>query len=71
MKIERVQNKWQWEKYSFEKDRVTRISGDHREKFLFHGTRQNPPSLIYKAEEGFDMRYPMNNINLIRVNKDC
>jgi len=24
---------------------------------MYHGTRSTPPELIYKSEEGFDMRY--------------
>jgi len=57
VKLERVQNKWQWEKYWFEKERVQRKNNVSTEKLLFHGTRTNTPNLIYDAEEGFDMRY--------------
>ena len=27
------------------------------EKFLYHGTGNTPPDMIYKSEEGFDMRF--------------
>ena len=32
-------------------------NGAVNEKDLFHGTRSADPSLIYKGEEGFDMRF--------------
>ena len=58
VKIERIQNRWLWEKYYQHGDRMKRKNNDViNEKFLFHGTRKNPPSNIYKDEEGFDMRF--------------
>jgi len=54
--IHRIQNLLQWEKYSFLKERIQRKT-DPQEMFLFHGTRTNPPKVIYEGEEGFDMRY--------------
>lgn len=57
-KIERVQNKWLWEKYSQHSERMKRKNkGVTNEKELFHGTSGTPPSCIYQDEEGFDMRY--------------
>ena len=58
VKIERVQNKWLWEKYSQHLERMKRKNeGVINEKLLFHGTRNTPPSCIYQDEEGFDMRF--------------
>lgn len=56
--ITRIQNKWQWEKYSFQKSRLERKNNGHaNEMQLFRGTRKNDPKLIYEGEDGFDMRY--------------
>ncbi len=56
--IQRIQNKWVWEKYSRQKQRLhSKNSGQVNEKFLFHGTQENDPQLIYDSGEGFDMRY--------------
>ncbi|XP_065897421.1 uncharacterized protein [Dysidea avara] len=58
IKIERVQNKWLWEKYGQHSKRMKKKNGGViNEKMLFHGTRNNPPSSIYQDEEGFDMRF--------------
>ena len=58
VKIERIQNKWLWEKYYQHRDRMKRKNDRViNEKFLFHGTRNTLPSNIYKDEEGFDMRF--------------
>lgn len=58
VKIERVQNKWLWEKYNQHSERMKRKNeGVVNEKLLFHGTRNTPPSYIYQDEEGFDMRF--------------
>lgn len=58
VKIERVQNKWLWEKYRQHSDRMKRKNeGVINEKLLFHGTRGTSPSCIYQDEEGFDMRF--------------
>ena len=57
-RIERIQNKWLWEKYYQHRDRMKRKNdGAINEKLLFHGTRETLPSTIYKDEEGFDMRF--------------
>ena len=56
--IERIQNKWLWEKYDYSKKRLHRKNdGRVNEKDLFHGTRGNDPKCIYEGEVGFDMRY--------------
>ena len=58
MKLERVQNKWLWNKYSQHCDEIKEKNGGVLvEKELFHGTGGNDPQLIYKGEEGFDMRF--------------
>ena len=56
--VERVQNKWLWEKYSQHKEMLRKKNnGAINEMQLFHGTRNNDPKLIYSSEEGFDMRF--------------
>ena len=59
VKIERIQNKWLWEKYSHHSERMKkRNRGISNEKMLFHGTRGTPPSKIFKDKvAGFDMRF--------------
>ena len=58
VKIERIQNKWLWEKYYQHSERMKRKNeGLINEMLLFHGTRNTPPSDIYQHEEGFDMRF--------------
>ena len=55
--LERIQNKWLWDRYYFAKERMhEKNKGLINEKWLFHGTRQNPPERIYRSEQGFDFR---------------
>jgi len=54
--IQRVQNFWQYQKYIFLRDRLAK-RGASQELLLFHGTRTNNPTLIYKGDDGFDMRH--------------
>ena len=58
VKIERIQNKWLWEKYAHTKDCMLMKNAEvsENEKRLFHGTRSNPPKVIYNSEQGFDHR---------------
>ena len=57
-KLERIQNQWLWEKYAQHRTRIHKKNkGKIEEEDLFHGTRDTDPSLIYKGEEGFDMRF--------------
>ena len=56
--LERVQNRWLWEKYSFARQRLLKKNhGIINEKELFHGTKNNPPETILKSEHGFDFRF--------------
>ena len=56
--IERIQNKWQWDRYSFSKQRMfEKNRGTVNEKELFHGTRDTPPEKVFKSEQGFDFRF--------------
>ena len=56
--IERIQNKFLWEKYVQHKELMSRKGiRSMLETELFHGTRATPPNWIYESEEGFDMRY--------------
>ena len=58
VKIERIQNKWLWEKYYQHSERMKRKNeGVINEMLLFHGTKVTQPSDIYQHEEGFDMRF--------------
>ena len=59
MKIERIQNRHLWDKYSFQARRMKeKNNGTINEKELFHGTRGTSPEKIYAGEEeGFDMRF--------------
>ena len=59
IKIQRIQNRWLWEKYAFCKQRMMRKNGDKavNEKRLFHGTRHTSPENIYRSEHGFDFRF--------------
>jgi hypothetical protein len=57
-RIERIQNKWLWKRYVDQRKIIElKNNGEANEKYLFHGTRNNPPENIYKDEVGFDMRY--------------
>lgn len=53
--IERVQNKGVWRDYVHHRDRLRCF--DKNERILFHGTRGNPPHMIYEGTEGFDFRF--------------
>ena len=58
LKLERIQNQWLWEKYTFSKQRMTeKNKSDVNEKELFHGTRGTPPEKVFKSEHGFDFRF--------------
>ena len=57
-RLERIQNRWLWNRYSQHCDEIKEKNGGMlMEKELFHGTGANDPQLIYKGEEGFDMRF--------------
>jgi hypothetical protein len=56
-KIERVQNRHLWEKYTSSK-KLLEKKRNPNELELFHGTRNTPPLQIYGASDvGFDMRF--------------
>ena len=56
--ISRIQNKWLWGRYVFQRKRLgIKNGGNVNEMELFHGTRANDPKVIYENEDGFDMRY--------------
>lgn len=58
--IERIQNKRLWRTYNteFENIRDDKNNGqDPDVKFLYHGTKNTEPSMIYNGEEGFDMKF--------------
>jgi len=56
--IERIQNKWLWEKYCTMKKLMEKKNNNiANEMSLFHGTRNTKPITIYNSQEGFDMRH--------------
>jgi len=58
VKIERIQNKWLWEKYFFQKILLEKKNGHkNNELLLFHGTRSNPPQVLYNGQDGFDYKF--------------
>ena len=58
LRIQRVQNKWLWDRYMQTKCRMhKKNAGTINEKELFHGTRDKPAKVICTSEEGFDMRF--------------
>ena len=58
VKLERIQNRWLWDRYEFAKQRmVEKNSGEVNEKQLFHGTSNTPPEKVYCSEQGFDFRF--------------
>jgi hypothetical protein len=54
-RIQMVKNKYLWEKYAREKIRIVKEKGHCEENFLFHGTRQNNPEIVYTT--GFDISF--------------
>ena len=58
LKVQRVQNKWLWDRYVQTKDRLhKKNAGKINELSLFHGSRVVPPEKICSSEEGFDTRF--------------
>lgn len=56
--LERIQNKWLWDKYCFSKERMRQQNnGVINERELFHGTSTTPPEKIFKSRQGFDFRF--------------
>lgn len=52
-----MQNRYLWAAFEHHcKQMSKKNSGNVNKMFLFHGTRNTPPSDIYKDEEGFDLR---------------
>ena len=58
VRLERIQNKWLWERYSFARKRMLKTNKGHvNEKHLFHGTRSTPPEKVFRSEKGVDFRF--------------
>ena len=58
VKLERIQNEWLWERYSFAKKQMSKKNkGCVNEKHLFHGTRTTPPEKVFRSEKGVDFRF--------------
>lgn len=57
-KLERIQNKWLWEKCVFAKQRIgDKNKGQVNEMKLFHGIKNTIPKEIFKSEQGVDSQY--------------
>ena len=57
-KLERIQCKDLWKRYSLFKEEMDKKNKRKtNEKLLFHGTRDTDPKDIFKSEKGFDFRY--------------
>ena len=55
IKLERIQNQWLWERYTFSMERLS--EKNHcvvHEEWLFHGTGSTSPEDIFLSEYGFD-----------------
>jgi hypothetical protein len=53
--VYRIQNKYLWEKYIRERERINQEKGTAKENWLFHGTRSNDPKSLYNV--GFDISF--------------
>ena len=51
----RIQNKYLWDKYEREKQKVIYEKNQAEEKWLFHGSRSNQPKSLYRC--GFDISF--------------
>ena len=67
MKVERVQNRALWDKYSLEMDHMKERNGANgvNEKLLFHGTSKTDPKVIVESVKGIDFRYSNQDRNLL------
>ena len=63
LRVERIQNKMIMKRY-FHRSQLMKDFGtaDLREELLFHGTSQVQPELIYKGDEGFDIRFSLDGM---------
>ena len=58
VRLERIQNKWLWERYMFARRRMLKTNkGFVNEKHLFHGTRSTEPEKVFRSEKGVDFRF--------------
>jgi len=59
VRVDRIQNKWLWEKYYFQKVRLEKklLRRYNIEKMLFHGTSKTRPEQIYHGQDGFDPKF--------------
>jgi hypothetical protein len=57
--VERIQNRRLWTVFQTELHFLKEKHGgkEVEVKYLFHGTRDTAPRLIYECEEGFDMKF--------------
>jgi O-acetyl-ADP-ribose deacetylase (regulator of RNase III) len=61
--VQRIQNKWLWERYSQHKERIReKNDGAVNEKELWHGSSRSSSDNIYNSEEGFDMRFSLKGL---------
>ena len=58
VRLERIQNKWLWERYLFARKRMVVTNRSHvNERHLFHGTRKTEPEKVFRSEKGVDFRF--------------
>ena len=67
VKVERVQNRALWDKYSLEMVHMKERNGDSgvNEKLLFHGTSKTDPKVIVESVKGIDFRYSNQDRSLL------
>ncbi|TNV85324.1 hypothetical protein FGO68_gene8464 [Halteria grandinella] len=60
IKVERIQNPKLWQKFHVETNQLAKKLQSKQGvniRYLYHGTRQNPPRNIYQSEQGFNANY--------------
>jgi hypothetical protein len=55
LNVYRLQNRFLWDKYTREKEKIIVEKGSAEEQWLFHGTRSNNPRALYN--NGFDISF--------------
>ena len=59
VRIERIQNRWLHKQYFMQKKLMEEKNGKDfvNELLLFHGTRTTDPCIIWRSDQGFDLRH--------------
>ncbi len=56
-RIQRIQNPEQWKRVRLQEEFFKSENRNPKVRYMFHGTRQTDPSLIYDNHIGFDFRF--------------